>query len=455
MLNRAELLQGWMSGMRRMMASGCYADDFRSSYGPDVIFGGYVPGEVVALRGRDDVAQVLTRWHPSPAEIAHWSATEFADAVGEICGARLDVEWRFDGQLQRHRRSHLVHLGDAGIYRHVVFSARPAADSLPAGEPGPALAELYASARGRRAVGAGTSATPMQQITTDSGETVFVKWFVPDQGWQGRLTADTGREAMLWSQGWLDQLPAGVSHPIIAAEPYGDGIWVTVSRDVTPNLVRGKRLALSQMRDYIAALDRMYGVFVGREPPDGLATMEERWGIFWPAAVASEHDQPDGFIKGVARGWDLLDEAVDDDVVDVVRAVVADPAAITGRLRPSFLHGDACPANVAIEGSTLVLFDWSLATAGPPENEGAWLANFAQFYRFSTDELLELWRSVRGPEHDETAFGLSLLGQASGLIPALLTSVVDYPDPVHRAFSRMKLEWWMGIVRRYQHLLSP
>lgn len=48
------------------------------------------------------------------------------------------------------------------------------------------------------------------------------------------------------------------------------------------------------------------------------------------------------------------------------------------------------PANVAIEGSNLVLCDWSLATAGPPEVEGEWLANFAQFYRFSIDEVMQL-----------------------------------------------------------------
>lgn len=199
----------------------------------------------------------------------------------------------------------------------------------------------------------------------------------------------------------------------------------------------------------------MYDVFSEREPPDYLATTEARWGIFWPSAVTHEFEQPDRFIKEVARGWDLLDEAIDRDVADVVRAIVADPTAITRRLRHSFLHGDANPSNVAIEGSTLVLFDWSLATAGPPEVEGAWLANFAQFYRFSIDELLELWRSVRGRHHDETAFGISLLGQASGLIPALLSDVIDYPNPAHRAFSRTKLDWWTGIVRRYQHLLNP
>jgi len=398
--------------------------------------------------------KVLARWHPGPADIVALSSTEFVDDTGILCGARLDVEWRFEDAAERHRRAHYVQLDDAGVHRHVVFSSRPAVESAPTGSPGPVLADLYASARDCRLVGAGTSATPMQQITTSSGATVFVKWFVPGQDWQARLTADTGREALLWSQGWLDQLPAGVGHPILAAEEFGDGMWVTISRDLTPNLLRGKHLTLPQMRNYLAALDRMYDAFAGCEPPDYLATTEARWGIFWPSAVTREYDQPDGFLKHVARGWDLLDEVVDRDVADAVRTIVADPTAITRRLRPSFLHGDACPANVAIEGATLVLFDWSLATAGPPEVEGAWLANFAQFYRFDIDELLQLWRSVRGPKHDETAFALSLLGQASGLIPALLSDVIDYPDPAHRAFSRTKLDWWTGIVRRYQNLLN-
>jgi hypothetical protein len=70
----------------------------------------------------------------------------------------------------------------------------------------------------------------MQQITTASGATVFVKWFVPGQDWQARLTADTGREALLWSQGWLDQLPAGVGHPILAAEEFGEGMGDDLAR---------------------------------------------------------------------------------------------------------------------------------------------------------------------------------------------------------------------------------
>lgn len=247
--DREALLQGWLSGMRALLASGVGAGDVGSSYRSDVVFAGYVPGEAIDAHGRDEVVDVLSRWHPGPAEIVSWSSTEFVDECGVLCGARLDVEWRLEGAAERHRRTHYVQLDGAGVYRHVVFSARPDVESVPTGTPGPAPAELYASARDCRTVAAGTSAMPMQQITTSSGATVFVKWFVPGQDWQARLTADTGREALLWSQRWLDQLPAGVGHPILAAEEFGDGMWVTISRDLTPYLLRGKRLTLPQMRD--------------------------------------------------------------------------------------------------------------------------------------------------------------------------------------------------------------
>lgn len=308
MSDREALLRGWLSHMRALHARGSGTSNIGSSYTSDVVFAGYVPGEVTKAHGKDDVVEVLARWHSGPADIVSWSSTEFADDANALSGARLDVEWRFEASAERHRRSHYVQLGDAGVHRHVVFSARPVVESVPTGSPGPALAALYASARDCRTVAAGTSATPMQQITTASGATVFAKWFVPGGDWQARLTADPGREAKLWAQGWLDRLPAGIGHPILAAEEFGDGMWVTISRDLTANLLRNKRLTL--------------------------------------------------------------------------------------------------------------------------------------------------WRSVRGPSHDETAFGLSLLGQASGLIPALLSDVVDYPGPAHRAFSRTKLAWWTGIIRQYEHLLN-
>lgn len=453
MVTGRECAERFGSGLRELVLRGGDGSRLERWYAPEVRFAAYLPGEVVDLRGRRRAVRALERWHPAPAEMSHWTVREFDGGTGDVVGVRVDVEWR--DVHGRSRRTHHLQVGRHGVDRHLVLSDRPSMDGLPVGEAGPALAALYERSTERSMIGSGTSGTPLERVVC-GGDSYVVKWLAPGGDWQSRVTGDPGREARLWSQGWLDRLPAGVGHPILAAEPFGDGMWVTISRDLSPYLLRGRRLSLPAMRGYLAALCDMYDTFTGGELPTGLVSTEQRWGMLWPAAVESEHRHPDAFLKAVARGWDLLDSAVDPEIAEAVRLVVSDPGRLTSSLVPTLLHGDAHPANAALEGSTLVLFDWSLATAGAPEVEGAWLANFAQFYEFGIDELLALWRSVRGHRHDEEALGLSLLGQAAGLVPALLSSVVDDSDPLHRWFSRGKLDWWRAVVRRFGPLLrSP
>lgn len=460
MASGREWADRFVAGLHELVVLGHGGAALGRCYAPSVEFGAYVPGEVVHAHSRDGALAVLERWHGQPGELLHRSSRVFSDQVGSVVGVVADLEWRVpsaaDQRAQRtvHRRTHYLHVGEEGVHRHLVFSDHPRSEQRPPeGEPGPVLRGLYASAVRRDAAEPGASGTPIERVEISGGETFFVKWCAPGQDWQGRLTGDTGREAALWTQGWLDRLPDGLSHPIVAAEPFGADMCVTISRDLTPYLLRGRRLSLAEMRGYVSALDAMYAAFKGSGVPDCLASIEQRWGLLWPSAVEREFNQPDQFVKEVARGWDLLDQVVPSDVADVARGIVADPVRVTGGLEPAFLHGDAIPANAAIVGSELVLFDWSLATAGPPEAEAAWLANFAQFYAFGIDELLGLWRSLRDGRHDERALGLCLLGQASGLVPALTCSAVDFPDPVHRRFSRGKLDWWCETVRRYAHLL--
>jgi hypothetical protein len=70
--------------------------------------------------------------------------------------------------------------------------------------------------------------------------------------------------------------------------------------------------------------------------------------------------------------------------------------------------------------------------------------------RSSLPRPLELWRAA-GP--GTAALGLAPLGQASALIPALCSSVVDFPDPAHRAASQRKLDRWCQTLRRPADLL--
>src|SRR4029077_20422692 len=120
---------------------------------------------------------------------------------------------------------HVLHLEGSQIARHLVMCSRPRAVPLP--ELSMPLAGVI-SRRGHPRGGA--SGSVVESVKTGSGRFV-VKHCGPDRDWIMRATHDTGREAILFREGVLADLPPSILVPIVDAEPEGDG-WVIVMQDV-------------------------------------------------------------------------------------------------------------------------------------------------------------------------------------------------------------------------------
>jgi hypothetical protein len=375
-------------GLRTAIRDGhgeAYAGVYRSGASLDA----YLPGETVHSQGRDEIAATLGRWHNAPAQIVRWSAEEFRQNDRSV-GFDVDVQWHSSGEQTHTRRRHYLHLSDGRVVRHIAFAARPRSERTPGGEPGPVLAALLSSAVDCTLTPSGAGGACIERVLTQAGDTLFVKYTSRATDWQMRATEDAGREATLWLEGHLDRLPASVSHAIVGAERVGHAGWAVTSRDVRPYLAP-RRISPAQMRAHLSSLRDLHLTFLDH-PPGGLSTIARRWGVFWPETCEREYEECDQMPKQVARGWDLLDKVVDDDVAAVVRRIASDPGVIADRLsdrRLTLLHGDAHTRNLALSNGRSVLLDWSLATMGPPAVEAAWLANFAHQFDFSVDEMLD------------------------------------------------------------------
>lgn len=439
----------------RSLISTASVDVLCARYSPDVSLVAYLAGETLHAEGRDAVCAAIASWHPRGAPIMSWDARAYPDEAGLVAGLEIDVEWRpaeRDGPL---RRRHYMHLDERGrVHRHIAFAARPPRRSPPAGEPGPALQALRHADATCEPVGGGYSGAFLERITPDFGPPVVVKYLAPHSAWQARATDDSGREARLYLDGMMDQLPRTLSHAVLAAEPYGQG-WAVITRDLRGQLMPHPA-GRPSLRGYLAALHDLHLAVPDVPASTPLATVAQRWGLWWPGTIGQEYENCDAQPKQIARGWDVLPQVVPADVVSVVTQIAADPgpvAAAVAEYGHGLLHGDAHLGNVAAAPAGFTLLDWGLATAGPPAVEAAWLANFAQQYTCGVDDMLsdvaDIWHLPR----QHRSLNLALLGQASSVIPALASPAVDYPDPAHRRRTAAKVDWWVAAVRSAAHLL--
>lgn len=320
-------------------------------------------------------------------------------------------------------------------------------------EAGPILATWLGRTVGREPIGGGYSGAPVERLHLSDGATVVAKYLDPAADWQMLATGDDGREARLLVEGVLDRLGPSMAHAVLAAEPYGGG-WVLIARDVGNDLLE-RPVDRPTWRSYLAALGAMHESVGEVSSKAGLATVRQRWGLWWPDTLAAVAHTGALQPKGIAKGWDLLDEAVPDDVAATVRAIAQDPQPLLNVLSDAgspctLLHGDAHAANLARTAEGMfTLLDWGLATAGPPAVEAAWLANFAHQFRFTVDEMLEDIRELWAPRLDPQGRDLdaALAAQASSVIPALVPSAVDDRDSAHRRQTAQKLDWWIRTLR--------
>lgn len=416
--------------LRRALERGSAAELVHAS---DATLAAHLPGLTVLAEGADQIAVALNGLYPGPVELLDVESAEFATG-DELVGIDGRFEFRADGGVSR--RTHWLQLEGGSIRSHLILPDQPRHAVPEAPTAGPGLERLLARASGRELVAGGASGARIERAVLPRGEVLYVKYISASADWQMRVTGDRGREALLWLDGYFNRLPASCGHATVLAEPAGNG-WVIVTRELPQ---RRRVLSRASFKVHLSALRDLHGAFWGR-PPEVVATLRSRLGLWWPDTLASERHGVDQQPKAAERGWATLERRAGLETAAAARRVILHADAIVEQLEGdgvTLVHGDAHPNNFARQRNRTVLVDWALACAGPPEVELAWLANFEHLFAFPAQVVVD--EAVAGGAR-ERVLRLALAALAAGIVPATCAGL-DYPDPAHRAVIRKKLDWW-------------
>ena len=195
-------------------------------YAPDASLEARLAGGPVHRHGPDEIVATLGGWWSGPASLPVWQPQTSPDGF-------VLVAERSGGDERLRRLRHWVHVRDDRVLRHLVFCDRPRHGvALP--DPGPEPSLLHRAVRRAPLPHLGKAGNMIERAELDDGRTLIVKHVSPDWGWLTRVTADPGREAMLWRDGVLDRL-AWIDPAIVEVEAaaYGSRIFM---RDVSDAL---------------------------------------------------------------------------------------------------------------------------------------------------------------------------------------------------------------------------
>lgn len=312
------------------------------------------------------------------------------------------------------------------------------------GGPSTSVAELLASVTERAPMSGhdGRSGAVLERGVLD-GRPVVVKSVGPGHDLAYVDGGEpTGRERRLWAAGVLDQLPAGVGHPILAAGWEG-GRLVTIMRDLGDAMLGWDRtLTRPELDRVLGALRSLHEHFADR-PPDGLAELPRRLSQFAPARTIGSHHP---LARVVAEGWEHFSAIAPPDIVTTVSAALADPKPLAEILASGPLtlcHGDAWIVNMALCDAEVVLLDWNLATRGPASLDFVELAvGCASHLGVDLESLLALCRDACGSLVDDAVWDASLLWALCELGWNKALDAATHADRRQRARAASELAWW-------------
>lgn len=410
-------------------------------YRGDAVLDALVPGRRAHCEGIGAVRAELESWWSGPAEVVELTVDQTPEGTVSV-----EVERHPTNDEPPSRLAHVLHLAEGRIARHLVMCSQPRAlppPDLPLPLPSSEVVSRRIHPRG------GASGSLVETVETTSGRFV-VKHCAPGRDWLMRATHDRGREAGLFLDGVLADVPASVLVPVVGAEAVADG-WVVVMRDVSDHLLGADgRMTRAEARRLFAALTDLHRRFEGRELPHALADLRERIGVASSGVAAAELGGQDWLPKWFQRSWELVDDLLPDDVAALLRAIDRDPGPLADALLArgrTLLHGDAGPSNVGFTEDRVVLLDWQLASAGPGVVDLVVLLNHGYRVEATHDELLDDIRTATGNDHDEHTLQLALLAHLPMAYALSAASAVEDVDPQWRADAVAALDWWVGAAR--------
>jgi hypothetical protein len=347
------------------------------------------------------------------------------------------------------RQVHRLHVDDAGdVAWHVVFPAAPYDE-----EPEPLPASLPVAPGSVRPLRhGGFSGAALYRATSPAGQPLLVKHIRPLVDWMSLATRDSGREALLLTDGGYAALPRELRAPVIAAAPVPDG-WIVVMTDVDDAhraLAEGNDEATTDR--LLVALHAMHERFAGARPTDALCGLPERLALFSPVRPLVEQHRDDLLPKTLIPMWDTFARRGDPDVVRAVLSTVADPGPLLAALADepaTLLHGDYQRTNLALaEDGAVIALDWGLAAWGPAELDYVWfLSNMAWGDDDERERIEARWADLTGVARDSRLADLAVAFHAAMGELAFVVSEPVYALAGQPAPSPATAAWWQRRTR--------
>jgi hypothetical protein len=274
-----------------------------------------------------------------------------------------------------------------------------------------------------------------------------------------------GREALVWTSGLLDRLPANLGHPYLACARDGDDAWAILMRDVAPTLLtkpgRAPRTAAEHDR-ILAGLAAFHATFwedaSAASPADGFCKPRHHYHVIAPLAANRDPDQSGVMPRIVDDGWRRLGELLPSGLAHRLESLTNEPTPLVNALAPlpqTVVHGDFRTANIGLEagphGSPLAI-DWALVGSGVAALDLVWyLTGIDADASVTRDEAIERYvvhlRRHLGDRFSSdwwaTMLDLSMLG---GLIRCgwIIARAAASPDEARRRAALADLAWWEG-----------
>jgi len=294
----------------------------------------------------------------------------------------------------------------------------------------------------------GKSGAGLERVRTADGSSYVVKRISADSDiLHALLGGGPGREYLLWREGTLDRLPAGVTHAVVDAW-CDDDVTVMVMRDLGDHVLTwDDRLDAERTRWVIQRVAALHCAFLD-DLPRAVVPLVPVLDQFAPHRLGALTGFDNPLPALAARGWEIFGDLVAADVAEPVLGILADvgpyAAALLEAGPSTLVHGDLATVNMAFEGDDLVLLDWAMPVVAPGALDVArLLAGCSSVIGLDREEAIAAYRDAAGSAYDETAMRLSLMLGLVWLGWNKALDAAEHPDPVTRARERDDLDWWV------------
>lgn len=293
---------------------------------------------------------------------------------------------------------------------------------------------------------------------------------------------ELGRCVTQWSRGLLGRFPPEVDPAVVACtrNEVGPAILMrNVERDLLP-----ERKPFGE-RDHDAVLDAMAALHAKFWLDPALEDAE--LGLCTPAnlfthtsaakaeRIAAKH--PSGVLEFILKGWALVPEVLDEDVVELLHALLRDPSPLCAALEAfewTLVHGDLRTANIGLrwegDAPTLIALDMARAVRTAPAVDLAWhLATTSRELPVPKEHAIATYRRHierrLGRRFDDAAWarqvelcllaGLMMIAPINTAMAMLHENPENPENPEDRELFRRNLAWFSERAREGARHLAP